>query len=127
MLAETRVTGTVDERIGWLDESVATVERLRADGVPVVGYAWWPLFDMCEWTWRHTGLPRSSHLLTMGLFDLVESSEDTAARPQPGRRPLRPPRSTARCRPLRSQLSHVQSHVLQPAPIEAAPSCIRHA
>ena len=74
-LAETCVTGTVDERISWLNESVATVEKLRAESVPVVEYTWWPLFDMYEWTWRHTELPRASYLLTMALFDLVESAE----------------------------------------------------
>jgi beta-glucosidase/6-phospho-beta-glucosidase/beta-galactosidase len=75
MLTETCVTGTPQERIDWLDRSVACVERLRADGLPVVGYTWWPLFDMYEWTWRHSDLPRSAHLLTMGLHDLVESAD----------------------------------------------------
>jgi hypothetical protein len=40
-----------------------------------VGYTWWPLFDMYEWTYRHATGPRAQHLLTMGLFDLVESAE----------------------------------------------------
>jgi len=72
MLTETCVTGSVDERIAWLDSSVATLHELRGEGLPVVGYTWWPLFDMYEWTWRHTEEPRSEHLLTMGLYDLVE-------------------------------------------------------
>lgn len=72
MLTETCVTGSVEERIGWLDASVTAVRGLRDEGVPVVGYTWWPLFDMYEWTWRHTDAPRQEHLLTMGLFDLVE-------------------------------------------------------
>ncbi|MCA1983521.1 family 1 glycosylhydrolase [Nocardioides nematodiphilus] len=75
MLTETCVTGTRAERIAWLDASVAAMDRLRADGLPVVGYTWWPLFDMYEWTWRHTTAPRHEHLLTMGLHDLVESPE----------------------------------------------------
>lgn len=73
MLTETCVTGSAEERITWMDESVRALHELRAEGLPVVGYTWWPLFDMYEWTYRHSTAPRVDHLLTMGLFDLVES------------------------------------------------------
>ena len=73
MLTETCVTGSVAERILWLDRSVDAVRDLRDHGIPVVGYTWWPLFDMYEWTYRHSTRPRVDHLLTMGLFDLVET------------------------------------------------------
>ena len=73
MLTETCVTGSVAERISWLDRSVEAIQDLREHGVPVVGYTWWPLFDMYEWTYRHSTRPRADHLLTMGLFDLVET------------------------------------------------------
>jgi len=75
MLTETAVTGTVAERIGWLDASVARVNELRAAGVDVVGYTWWPLFDMYEWTYRHTQAPREAHRLMMGLWELVETPD----------------------------------------------------
>jgi beta-glucosidase len=75
MVTETCVTGTVAERLRWLDESVHLVDQLRAEGVRVVGYTWWPLFDMYEWTWRHSDRPRADHLLPMGLHDLVETSD----------------------------------------------------
>ncbi|MDQ4502359.1 family 1 glycosylhydrolase [Sinomonas sp. ASV322] len=75
MITETCVTGSVTERLRWLDESVALADRIRADGTPLVGYTWWPLFDMYEWTWRHSGRPRADHLLTMGLYDLTESPD----------------------------------------------------
>jgi hypothetical protein len=83
MLAETCVTDDVATRLRWLDASVATVEGLRADGVDVVGYTWWPLFDMYEWTYRHSDEPRSAHLLTMGLHDLVETETGLARRRNP--------------------------------------------
>jgi beta-glucosidase/6-phospho-beta-glucosidase/beta-galactosidase len=73
MLTETCVTGPVEQRIAWLDASVEAVDRMRDDGRRVVGYTWWPLFDMYEWTWRHSTGPRGDFLLTMGLYDLVES------------------------------------------------------
>lgn len=74
MLTETCITGSVAARLSWLDRSVRTVHELRAEGVAVVGYTWWPLFDMYEWTYRHSTAPRADHLLTMGLYDLVESA-----------------------------------------------------
>jgi beta-glucosidase len=73
MLTETCITGSVAARLSWLDSSVATVHELRDQGVPVVGYTWWPLFDMYEWTYRHSSAPRANHLLAMGLYDLVET------------------------------------------------------
>lgn len=80
-VTETCVTGTVAERRQWLDDSVAAVHRLRAEGLDVVAYTWWPLFDMYEWTWRHSDNPRADHLLTMGLYDLVESDAGLLRRP----------------------------------------------
>jgi beta-glucosidase/6-phospho-beta-glucosidase/beta-galactosidase len=74
MLSETCVTGTVSERTDWLAESAHVLRNLRAEGTDVVGHTWWPLFDMYEWTWRHSTAPREAHRLTMGLFELVETS-----------------------------------------------------
>lgn len=78
MLTETCVTGSVKERIDWLDESVAALHELRAAGVPVIGYTWWPLFDMYEWTYRHSEQPREAHRLTMGLWRLEETDHGLA-------------------------------------------------
>jgi beta-glucosidase len=73
MVTETCLTGSPAERIDWLEASLDAVERVRASGVDVVGYTWWPLFDMIEWTYRHSTEPPMAHRLTMGLFDLVET------------------------------------------------------
>ncbi|MCU1528683.1 MAG: beta-glucosidase [Frondihabitans sp.] len=75
MLTETCVTGSVEERIAWMDDSVRALHQLRSEGTRVVGFTWWPLFDMYEWTYRHSTGPRADHLLTMGLFDLVETPD----------------------------------------------------
>ncbi|MFB2554982.1 family 1 glycosylhydrolase [Herbiconiux liangxiaofengii] len=72
MLSETCVTDSPEARIRWLDASVGALQAARAEGLPVVGYTWWPLFDMYEWTYRHSTAPRAAHLLSMGLYDLVE-------------------------------------------------------
>jgi len=73
MISETCVTASVPEREAWLLESSAAVRRWRADGLNIVGYTWWPLFDMYEWTWRHSAAPREDHRLTMGLYELIET------------------------------------------------------
>ncbi len=83
MVTETCVTGTVAERIAWLDASLSLVEQLRDEGTRVVGYTWWPLFDMYEWTWRHSEKPRADHLLAMGLYDLVETDSGLARSQNP--------------------------------------------
>ncbi|QOR70139.1 family 1 glycosylhydrolase [Ruania alkalisoli] len=82
-LTETCVTASVGERVAWLDDSVALVHRMREEGVPIVGYTWWPLFDMYEWTYRHADTPREASLLTMGLWDLVESEQGLLRRRNP--------------------------------------------
>lgn len=72
MLTETAMTGPDDQRARWLDESVALVHSLRARGVDVVGYTWWSLFDMVEWTYRPDTRPATDYMLSMGLWKLVE-------------------------------------------------------
>lgn len=69
-LTETCFTGTVEERLRWLDASVGCVRDLRAGGLDVVGYTWWAVFDMMEWTYRDGIRPAADYLLPMGLWDL---------------------------------------------------------
>lgn len=77
-LTETCVTGTVAERLAWMDASVAALHALRGEGLDVVAYTWWPLFDMYEWTWRTSTAPRVEHLLPMGLYALEERADGLA-------------------------------------------------
>jgi beta-glucosidase/6-phospho-beta-glucosidase/beta-galactosidase len=83
MVTETCVTGSTEDRLRWLDDSVLLIDQMRAEGAQVVGYTWWPLFDMYEWTWRHTDRPRADHLLPMGLHDLLESPDGLVRRRNP--------------------------------------------
>lgn len=69
-LTETGYTGTESARIAWLEASVAEVERLRADGVDVVGYTWWCVTDMIEWSYRYGDGEPLDYLLRMGLWSL---------------------------------------------------------
>jgi beta-glucosidase len=70
-LTETSWPGNVEERIAWLRNSVRAVDELRHEGVPVIGYTWWSLFDMIYWSYRDENAPVERYLAQMGLWDLV--------------------------------------------------------
>ena len=69
-ISETASVGTVQRRRAWLDDSLAAVRRLREQGVPLVGYTWWPLFALVTWGYRQGTHPPSYYLKQMGLWDL---------------------------------------------------------
>jgi beta-glucosidase len=56
-ITETSTNGTIEERAAWLSESLAAIPRLRQSGVPLVGYTWWPLFDLIDWVYRAGARP----------------------------------------------------------------------
>lgn len=70
-LTETSLPGPIEGRVQWIDESVDCVLKLRAEGMNVVGYTWWSIIDMMEWTYREGLEPPEHYLLGMGLWDLV--------------------------------------------------------
>lgn len=79
-LTETGYTGSVAERIAWLRDSVEAVHQLRAEGVDVVGYTWWCITDMFEWTYRYgTGEPLD-YLLAMGLWGFERDAQGRLVR-----------------------------------------------
>ena len=54
-----------------MDGSIEVVRAARADGIPVVGYTWWPLFALVSWPYRQGDRPAADYLEQMGLWDLV--------------------------------------------------------
>jgi beta-glucosidase/6-phospho-beta-glucosidase/beta-galactosidase len=79
-LTETSLPGGIDGRLQWLEASVAAVSRMRAEDNDVVGYTWWPLFDMIHWSYREgDGLPQD-YLLRAGLYDLEPDSAGNLSR-----------------------------------------------
>lgn len=79
-LTETSYTGTVEQRISWMNESVAAVEELRAEGVDVVGYTWWCITDMVEWSYRKGSGKPMDYRLEMGLWSLEEDPDGALRR-----------------------------------------------
>jgi len=70
MISETASIGSVARRRAWLDQSVASVAKLRREGIPLVGYTWWPMFALVTWAYRQGHRPIAEHLAQMGLWDL---------------------------------------------------------
>ena len=54
-LTETSIEGDDGTRARWLAASVREVAALRAGGVDVRGYTWWPLLDFVDWSWAAGG------------------------------------------------------------------------
>lgn len=77
-ISETASVGSVARRSAWLSDSVAAVKRLRAAGVPLVGYTWWPLFALVTWAYRQGSHPPEFYLKQMGLWNLDRKLERVA-------------------------------------------------
>lgn len=58
-------------QLRWLEESVERIMRLRADGFPVVGYTWFPLFDLFDWAYRTGTDDAERYLEPLGMVRLV--------------------------------------------------------
>ncbi|MFF5289792.1 family 1 glycosylhydrolase [Paractinoplanes globisporus] len=55
MVTETSIEGDETVRRSWAEESIATVRRLRAEGLDIRGYTWWPLLDFVDWSYASGG------------------------------------------------------------------------
>jgi beta-glucosidase len=68
MVTETGLVGSIAERAAWMDDSIATIRQVASEGIPVVGYTWWPLFDMIEWDYRTERGPLHRYTMATGLW-----------------------------------------------------------
>jgi beta-glucosidase len=59
----------------WLEEAVGSLQRLIADAIPVVGFTWWPLYDLINWEYREGTKPVEDYLEPMGLHRLRMDGE----------------------------------------------------
>lgn len=80
MISETASMGSLRRRLAWLDQSVAATRQLREEGVPLVGYTWWPMFSLVTWAYRQGRRPVTEHLAEMGLWDIVPNEADPLRR-----------------------------------------------
>jgi beta-glucosidase/6-phospho-beta-glucosidase/beta-galactosidase len=71
MITETSDTSVrFGRRARWMDESIRGVTLARENGVPVVGYTWFPVFSLIDWRYRRGRLPMDRYWRHMGLWDL---------------------------------------------------------
>lgn len=70
MVTETSAQGADGLRSAWLRNSLAAIRFARGEGIPVVGYTWFPLLTMIEWHYRFGRRPKEDYLIELGLFRL---------------------------------------------------------
>ena len=102
MITETSCCGPDSRRREWLDFTVNDIRTLRAEGIPVVGYTWWPLLDHLDWDGamlhqigkihevgiyrleRHQGELRRVPTALVGAYrDLVQGGDEAAGELKP--------------------------------------------
>lgn len=74
MVTETSAFGPEELRARWLQASVHAVKHLRARGIPVLGYTWFPMFTMIDWRYRFGRRPVERYRIELGLYRLDEHS-----------------------------------------------------
>jgi beta-glucosidase len=80
MITETADKGPIARRARWMDDSIAVVRQLQAEGVALVGYTWWPMFALVTWPYRVGTRPVADYLVQMGLWDLRAEPDGTLTR-----------------------------------------------
>jgi beta-glucosidase/6-phospho-beta-glucosidase/beta-galactosidase len=80
IITETSLVGTPDEKIAWLRDSEAEIEALRGDGVPIIGYTWFPFLDLVDWLYRFDDKPVDDWMLDFGLVNLVRGGDQQLGR-----------------------------------------------
>ncbi|MFS0734590.1 family 1 glycosylhydrolase [Microbacterium sp. 1P10UB] len=75
VITETSLVGTPEEKIAWLEDSVRELDALRAEGVPIVGYTWFPFLDLVDWLYRFDEGPLDDWMLDFGLVTLVRGGD----------------------------------------------------
>ena len=75
VVTETSRGGSVESRLEWLGESLEEVAKLRGEGVPVLGYTWFPFFTLVDWLYRHDTKAPDDWFVHMGLVDVVRGAD----------------------------------------------------
>jgi beta-glucosidase len=76
MITETSAVGPEAVRSRWLETSVTAIKNLRGNGVPVLGYTWFPLFTMIDWRYRFGRRPVEDYRLELGIFRTSETGPE---------------------------------------------------
>jgi hypothetical protein len=82
MCTETASNGPAWKRVRWIEATTQEVNRLRREGILLLGYTYWPLFSLVAWPYQRGALPLERYLIDMGLWDLRPDAQhpETLAR-----------------------------------------------
>lgn len=69
MVTETSAKRDIDGRAQWMDETIAAVGQVHGEGIPIIGYTWFPMMTMVDWRYRMEDRPLADYLLHLGLWD----------------------------------------------------------
>ncbi len=75
MHTETNTYSVVDAP-SWLWKQWINIQRMRADGVPVLGFTWYSLVDQIDWDSALT--VKAGHVVGCGLYDLERKPHPVA-------------------------------------------------
>ena len=75
IVTETSARGSDRVRANWLTTGLGAIKALRGQGVPVLGYTWFPIFTMIDWSYRLARGPVEQYRLELGLYRLGREGE----------------------------------------------------
>ncbi len=78
MLTETSADGLAINREVWLEQTVEDCRRLREEGVPMLGFFWWPMIDQLDWDGALTHHIGKIH--DVGIYNLKREADGTLSR-----------------------------------------------
>jgi beta-glucosidase/6-phospho-beta-glucosidase/beta-galactosidase len=104
MVTETSANATVAGRQAWMDDTIGAVRTLRKEGIPIVGYTWFPMLSLYRWECRLSTRPLDSYLMHLGLYELERDAERCLRR-----------RAT-------SLVDSYRRHIATPMPLVTAPA-----
>lgn len=74
-VTETSLVGSPEEKIAWLRESSEVLSTLRAEGMAIVGYTWFPFFTMVDWLYRFDHVTPDEWMLDFGIVTLERGAD----------------------------------------------------
>lgn len=78
MLTETSIDGKPINREIWLEDTLEGCRQLRSEGIPMLGYFWWPLFDQLDWDGALTH--RVGKIHEVGIYSLRRQADGVLKR-----------------------------------------------
>lgn len=79
-ITETSRTGDGALKSTWLAESLDVTDRLRAEGIDLVAYTWFPFFTLVDWGYRDAVDRPDDWWRHMGLVDLERGPDNVLRR-----------------------------------------------